>query len=109
MPNALVPSSTLYRRSDVLMQVVVAKTTNGKKGKAPVTTEFVIGVIDWAESLLGDGFAYHAADGSHVRIAPIWIGWTRNAGETFITNQDIIEKHGLIKISDVAKEYPCQS
>lgn len=100
---------TTYRRSDSLMQVIVKKAVSVKKNQPPRLTEFVHGVIDWAESLLGDGFAYVAKDGTQVTVRPIWIGWTRNAGVSHITNEDMIEQHGLIKISDLVKEFPCQS
>lgn len=41
-----------------------------------------------------------------VKIAPIMIGWTNDAGKTFKTDQDMINKHGLKTFMEILKEYP---
>lgn len=50
----------------------------------------------------------HHGNGAHnlivVDLAPIWIGWTRDAGETFITDDDLMSEHGYAPLGKILKD-----
>ena len=41
-----------------------------------------------------------------IKVAPIMIGWTNDAGKTFQTDEDMIKRHGLKSGMELLKEYP---
>jgi len=96
-----------YKASSVMILAVAYKTVSAKKGKGEtVTHENAIGLIPW--NVEKDPLPVGWKSGkSRVDFRTISIGWTRDAGKSFINHMDLLEKYGhLGGIGMVEAEYP---
>jgi hypothetical protein len=95
-----------YRPSPSLWQVILRAPSATKKNQVQRYVEICIGVIDWATEVLG-GTPVVLFSGVHtLTLKPVWIGWSNDAGETFMTDEGMIALHGMKRLTEILVEYP---
>lgn len=81
----------------------LSKTETTCEGVLPIS----VGVGEWRST---DGrykfLGVPGAESVIIKVAPIMIGWTNDAGKTFQTDEDAIKRHGLKSAMELLKEYP---
>lgn len=104
----------MYRKSDKLLGVWVTRPLLSKKGIAVGNDTKLEGVVD--AGYLQNTYEFYDGrrkilgkpDGDHnytkVEIKPVWIGWTRDAGKSFITDEDLIATHGKTTVGKALKD-----
>ena len=104
-----------YRKSDKLLGVWVTHEQQTKSsyydhglGKfvataVPTHTTKIIGVVPIE---VGERTWKSESKKAYVKIAGLMIGWTRDAGKTFITDEDQIREKGMLNLQDILSEYP---
>lgn len=111
----------MYKPSDKLLGVWVTAPLLGKKNviirhetrlEAVVSAEYLQTTYEFHDSrthILGHPTnTDYNGNGLHnlvkVVIAPVYIGWTRNAGRTFITDDDLIREKGTGSLGQIMKQ-----
>lgn len=108
----------MYRPSDTLLGAWATWPIYNKKNVLVGNRTLTLGVVDilvgereleihdWRMRVLGHPLsADYDGNGLHnlcrVKIAPIWIGWTRDGGKTIVGNETLITRHGLVALDQV--------
>jgi hypothetical protein len=93
-----------YAASTVYAQILIERPALVKKNQAVRITESVLCVVP-IDEITDFSYTWQSVD-STLAIKPIWIGWSRDAGQTFITDDDLVRRHGEMNLSAVLTMYP---
>lgn len=108
----------MYRPSDALLGAWATWPIYNKKNVLVGSRTLTLGVVDasvgkheleihdWRMRVLGHPLnTDYNGNGLHnlckVKIAPIWIGWTRDGGKTVVGDETLIARHGLVNLKQV--------
>ena len=102
-----------YDKSKTLLGVWVTRPLLSKKGITTGHDTQIVGVVDAGylqatyEFFDGRRKILGLENGDHnrtkVEVKPVYIGWTRDAGKTFITDDDLIRMHGKTTVGRALK------